>query len=168
MALPTSEHDLATSASSLTRLNGARLDRTRIPARAFRSSLDHPMDSATLSHFTLLRQRLLSRRNELQAHLHAASLAIDPSGDVAASEPTTHADQSVRLQAQQIDSVQADRDLAEVLSVNEALKRLDDGVYGDCADCGQPVPLQRLLVQPAAARCAACQAAAETRSGPAR
>jgi len=42
-----------------------------------------------------------------------------------------------------------------------ALQRLDAGVYGDCVDCGQPIALERLRVQPAAERCAACQAARE-------
>jgi len=41
--------------------------------------------------------------------------------------------------------------------VEAALRRLDAGTYGDCAGCGEPIPLQRLLVQPAAERCAACQ-----------
>jgi len=122
------------------------------------------METATQSHLTLLRNLLLFRRGELQADIHAACLAIDPSAGVA-TPPITHADQSAVQQAQEIDAAQAERDLAELAEVNAALKRLDDGVYGDCADCGETVPLQRLLVQPAAARCAVCQASAEARVG---
>ena len=45
--------------------------------------------------------------------------------------------------------------------VHAALQRLDGGTYGDCADCGKPISLQRLRVQPAAQRCTPCQAARE-------
>ena len=41
------------------------------------------------------------------------------------------------------------------------LHRLDAGRFGDCLECGDPISLARLRVQPAAARCARCQAASE-------
>jgi len=41
--------------------------------------------------------------------------------------------------------------------VLEALVRLDNGSYGVCVDCGQPVPEGRLEVKPEAARCLTCQ-----------
>ena len=47
------------------------------------------------------------------------------------------------------------------LRAEAALLRLDAATYGDCADCGEPISLQRLRVQPAALRCAPCQAACE-------
>ena len=42
-----------------------------------------------------------------------------------------------------------------------ALARLDDGTYGTCVDCGQPVPDARLEVRPEAARCITDQEAFE-------
>ena len=53
------------------------------------------------------------------------------------------------------------RDLTELANVEQALARLDDGSYGDCADCGQPIPYARLVAYPAAKRCVACQEKAE-------
>jgi RNA polymerase-binding transcription factor DksA len=47
----------------------------------------------------------------------------------------------------------------ETRGVEAALQRLDDGVYGDCAECGRPIGLQRLLVMPEALACGACEAA---------
>ena len=41
--------------------------------------------------------------------------------------------------------------------VEAALKRIDDGTYGVCVDCGQPIPDARLEVRPEAARCVADQ-----------
>ena len=53
--------------------------------------------------------------------------------------------------------------LTEGVAVRAALARLADGSYGECTDCGQPVGVARLLAQPAAARCIACQSKAEAR-----
>jgi RNA polymerase-binding transcription factor DksA len=63
-----------------------------------------------------------------------------------------------RLKELRAEVAESGRDVDEMEEVAAALHRLDAGVYGDCLDCGKPVALQRLLVQPAAARCAACQA----------
>ncbi len=50
---------------------------------------------------------------------------------------------------------------AEVVA---ALGRLDDGTYGRCVDCGQPIEQARLEFRPEAARCLADQRAYEARS----
>ncbi|MEV8635954.1 TraR/DksA family transcriptional regulator [Streptosporangium sp. NPDC051023] len=64
----------------------------------------------------------------------------------------------------------ADRNLAMLeaateqrRAVAEALRRLEEGVYGRCADCGSPVPEGRLEARPEAARCVQCQARRERR-----
>jgi DnaK suppressor protein len=49
------------------------------------------------------------------------------------------------------------RDLVELRALEAALKRLEDGTYGLCLDCGEEVPFARLQAQPAAGRCLACQ-----------
>jgi RNA polymerase-binding transcription factor len=41
--------------------------------------------------------------------------------------------------------------------VTDALVRIDNGVYGVCADCGSPIPEGRLDARPEAARCVGCQ-----------
>lgn len=51
------------------------------------------------------------------------------------------------------------------LEVVAALARLDDGTYGTCVDCGQPIPDARLEVRPEAARCVADQEKAEAAAG---
>lgn len=55
------------------------------------------------------------------------------------------------------DVADLDRDLAELRQVHAALRRIADGIYGDCVDCGVPIPLKRLMTQPAADRCSECQ-----------
>ncbi|MFI7034864.1 TraR/DksA family transcriptional regulator [Microbispora rosea] len=48
-------------------------------------------------------------------------------------------------------------------AVLAALRRLDDGGYGRCVDCGTLVPEGRLEARPEAARCVQCQSRAERR-----
>lgn len=37
--------------------------------------------------------------------------------------------------------------------VEEALERMDHGLYGICEACGEPIPVERLKANPAAATC---------------
>lgn len=120
------------------------------------------MDFSTQTHLPTLRNLLIYRMHELQHDVHAAHLARrELVGADATAEVTDRKDQAGRRQLTQIDEAQEQRDLAELADAAAALIRLNEGRYGDCLDCGEPVPLQRLLSQPAAKRCVACQAAFE-------
>jgi DnaK suppressor protein len=44
----------------------------------------------------------------------------------------------------------------QVAEIDAAISRLDDGVYGRCVRCGQPVGEDRLAARPAAATCVRC------------
>lgn len=52
---------------------------------------------------------------------------------------------------------------AQRRAVIEAIKRIEEGVYGSCVDCGKPVPEGRLEARPEAARCVQCQSKQERR-----
>jgi RNA polymerase-binding transcription factor DksA len=56
---------------------------------------------------------------------------------------------------------------AELSDVEHALRRLDEGTYGTCEACGQPIDADRLEAMPAARFCLDDQALAEreTRRG---
>ncbi len=43
-------------------------------------------------------------------------------------------------------------------AIMAALTRIQDGSYGQCVDCGKPIPEGRLEARPEAARCVTCQA----------
>jgi RNA polymerase-binding transcription factor DksA len=68
---------------------------------------------------------------------------------------------AARWQSSGLQDSQQRRDREELDQVDAALHRLDTATYGDCIDCEEPIPLARLLAQPAALRCADCQAALE-------
>jgi DnaK suppressor protein len=48
--------------------------------------------------------------------------------------------------------------LDQVADIDAAIGRLDDGTYGICARCGQPVGEDRLAARPATATCVRCAA----------
>ena len=40
--------------------------------------------------------------------------------------------------------------------LNKALDRIDDPEFGICADCGEPIPLGRIMIMPEANLCVRC------------
>ena len=119
------------------------------------------MELATQTHLTQLRDLLTYRLRELRAEFHAAGQAQRELTGASEHEVTDRKDEATQRQLSDLDGAQEQRDFDEMAQVEAALQRLDAGTYGDCADCGEPISLQRLQVQPAALRCAPCQSACE-------
>lgn len=120
------------------------------------------MDLPTQTHLASLRALLAYRACELRADLHAAQLA-DQDARRAGAQVHDRKDDAADESDREIGQAERARDVAELRQVEAALRRLDTGAYGDCQDCGEPIGLARLRVQPAAERCAHCQAAFEAR-----
>jgi DnaK suppressor protein len=111
----------------------------------------------------VVRARLI----ELDAELEQSAAVMEHSGGADTGELSTldqhPADSGTNL-------ADADREEAglEVLRgqqerVRGALARLDAGTYGQCIDCGQDLPEERLDARPEAERCVDCQQKAEAR-----
>tara|TARA_A100001391_G_C4906868_1_gene235271 strand:- start:55 stop:375 length:321 start_codon:yes stop_codon:yes gene_type:complete len=47
---------------------------------------------------------------------------------------------------------------ADLASVRAALERINDGTYGICGACGEPIAQERLAARPEASRCIDCAA----------
>jgi RNA polymerase-binding protein DksA len=48
------------------------------------------------------------------------------------------------------------RAMEQIAEIDAAIGRLDDGTYGICARCGQPIGEDRLAARPVAATCVQC------------
>ena len=90
-----------------------------------------------------------------------ASLEADFGGIVAASEGSNADDEhdpegaTIAFERSQVGTlVRQARD--HLREVDAALARLDDGSYGRCEVCGQPVPEPRLEARPVARTCVGC------------
>ena len=60
------------------------------------------------------------------------------------------------MQAQQMALETERRNRARLLLVQQALRRIERGDYGDCLECGEPIDPRRLEADPTATRCIAC------------
>lgn len=60
------------------------------------------------------------------------------------------------LQGQQMALEQDRRRQAEMLRIDAALKRLDNGDYGYCSLCDEPIAEKRLMLDPAIGTCIDC------------
>ena len=49
-----------------------------------------------------------------------------------------------------------------LIQIEEALERIEAGVYGTCGDCGREIPKARLNAIPYATRCVKCATQRET------
>ena len=107
-----------------------------------------------------IERRLEQLRGEIADKLGDAALVAEALGGNADSGDLSVADDTTTN-----DFADARRDLGEYQSGVAALARLDTGDYGTCVDCGEPIPERRLLAQPFAVRCLACQERAERASG---
>ncbi|MCW5653991.1 TraR/DksA family transcriptional regulator [Hydrogenophaga sp.] len=54
-----------------------------------------------------------------------------------------------------------ERESAELVAIDDALRRIADGSYGLCVSCGASIPAARLHANPVALRCVNCQDALE-------
>jgi len=55
----------------------------------------------------------------------------------------------------------ADRDRLMLRKIRKALERIDEGEYGVCESCGEPITYKRLLARPVATLCIDCKTTAE-------
>ena len=44
----------------------------------------------------------------------------------------------------------------KLIMLNRALDRIDDPEFGICADCGEPIPVGRIMIMPQATLCVRC------------
>ena len=57
----------------------------------------------------------------------------------------------------EIDYTLGDNAEQVISEIDAALKRIDEGTYGTCVDCGHEIPRERLEANPWAAHCIDCQ-----------
>ena len=110
-------------------------------------------------------QRLAQRQAELRALLQS-SLELPDGDDV--PEVLDFKDVAAQDTRAKVDEVALAHATAELAQIVQALRRLDDGTYGLCEDCGEPVDTRRLRALPATPYCTACQAIHERPAMPRR
>jgi DnaK suppressor protein len=97
-----------------------------------------------------IRTRLLALQAELQQRV--AKTQSEERHEVEEHEDTT----AQLWQASEIRDGLNDEAVGELRDIDRALTRLDDGVYGICTKCDEPIDPKRLEVLPYAEFCVAC------------
>ena len=52
-------------------------------------------------------------------------------------------------------------DMKKLKEIDEALERIEEGTYGICEECGEPISIKRLEVKPTALYCVECKSRLE-------
>jgi RNA polymerase-binding protein DksA len=104
-----------------------------------------------------LRQKLLNRQRVLVAEVRAKREQAAEGNEDAIAPVGDAGDESVLRMATDLDLQEAGRDVQELNDIDAALRRMDDGGYGTCEECGQDIGYPRLNAQPTARRCIADQ-----------
>src|SRR5450631_3446232 len=99
------------------------------------------MDSGTQNHLVSLRNLLTYRQAELRADVRAFRQGQLEGSSGVDGEVADQKDAAARWQASELLGAHERRDLDELSQVDAALHRLDVGGYGDCLDCGEPIPV---------------------------
>ena len=114
------------------------------------------------------RQLLITERakfaNEIRSIAQdAAKSPREASGDLSAY--TVHmADMAADTYERELSMNMVSAEQEILYQIDDALKRMDDGSYGSCLECHQPVSMSRLKAVPYASLCIECQRAKEQKN----
>jgi DnaK suppressor protein len=112
----------------------------------------------------VLKQMLEDRRREIQGKLRSLRETLPAEvGDVKDAE-----EQSVADFVKEVDVVLMQMKSDTLRKIDDAIRRLEAGAYGRCAECGNDIVEARLKALPFAERCRGCQEQEETRGDRAR
>jgi DnaK suppressor protein len=104
------------------------------------------------------KERLLAQRAGLKEQLQTLR-----GGDIGRAEASAehfggHEDSTAQTNtARELEFALDARENEELNQVEAALRRIEDGNYGQCTDCGVEIPSARLHAAPEASHCIACQ-----------
>ena len=113
-----------------------------------------------------MKARLEAKRDELRSNIanltEAKPTPVDPT--IASEGPQDFEDIAVDfLETQQEQSILVNEQ-ALLTQVERALERIENGTYGKCVNCGQPIPEKRLEAIPWAERDVKCEELVEQRN----
>jgi DnaK suppressor protein len=120
-----------------------------------------PLSEADLQSLAAaLKQRRADVGTEVQERLHRHGLNTHEDAALPNRREETDDDAAADTAAR-MDIAAVAREAEELAKLESALKRLAEGEYGICTECGDEIARERLFANPAATRCADCQQFAE-------
>ncbi len=103
-----------------------------------------------------IKAQLIERKRQLEEEL------IDTSTEKFSDDQVQDiGDQALSSTMEALRGSLQDKELEEYSMILKVLEKIDNGQYGICTECTQPISEKRLSVYPNATRCLACQEALE-------
>ncbi len=112
------------------------------------------------SEIMAIKKQLMQHKIELEEEL--SRLPQEKFADDQVQDP---GEQALASTMESLRSSIQESKLDEYNRVAKALAMIEEGVYGICADCSNPISEKRLKMYPDATRCIACQEAFEEEKG---
>lgn len=78
------------------------------------------------------------------------NLMVRPEDKDEVDQANADIEQSMRMQLK-------NRETFTLKKINEAIRRIEEGSYGECENCGDPIELRRLQARPTTTLCIACK-----------
>jgi DnaK suppressor protein len=122
-------------------------------------------DSLTPEILEELRSALVRERDSLRQSLGQLGESERALGASQADETGEQADVASDLVEEEIDLALESAARSKLAEVDAALQRIADGTYGICANCGKPIPIERLRAIPWTTLCLDCSGKAEAPAG---
>jgi DnaK suppressor protein len=117
------------------------------------------MDADRIEHF---RNLLLGELRRHTANVRGGQAAALESMDDGVKDSV---DMSVQDVSQELALRLGERESQNIADIDQALMRIGEGTYGQCARCGKPIDERRLEAMPTARYDAACQTQIEANKG---
>lgn len=130
----------------------------RSPARRY--PVARSLAASTLKRFRKLLEQEQTRLKEVIEEIEdeQEELRISETSSERSPDPNTAEGGSLAFEIEKELSLHKNaKDL--LAQAEEALERIDEGVYGVCAECGSAIPVARLEALPHTKLCVACSAA---------
>ena len=117
------------------------------------------MSNLSEEQLNALKQRLLERYNHLRRDIYAELRKIGREEDFKdlAGEVHDPGEASVADEIFEADIEAINTQALELQRIEAALRRMAEGHYGECIDCGDDIGYARLQAEPDALRCITCQ-----------
>lgn len=98
----------------------------------------------------LIKQQLLVKKAELGKRVTAIKADLSQGRPADFEEQATATENDDVLRSLQVEAE------FEINQINRALKRIENGEYGSCEQCGGDIAIERLDALPEATHCASC------------
>jgi len=109
-----------------------------------------------MGQYAQIQEQLLAKQAELTRRLERLK------ENLTAGRSADSQEQAQELENAEVVDALGNEARSEISKIAKALDQIKNETYGICGDCGETIPMARLVAQPFADRCIRCATAAES------